>query len=182
MKRLLLLFLALVISSRVQATALGDLEVIPVPGWKSADTVASNQAEPSFPMLKFVPEDGRNAAIFISALPARVGELEINDLESLKEVNLAFARPYLPSPDARPAVTKLKIAGGLGVSITNEDPALVGKPVPPGEYRMATTATLLIGDQLVTCTIFHDERGSDAFQEAMEILLSVAPRQVNSVI
>jgi hypothetical protein len=182
MKRLLPHFLALVVTTGVHAAALGDLEVTPVSGWKSADAVQPNQPEPPFPTLKFVPKDGRNAAIYLSVLPAKVGGIEINDLESLKEINLLSARPYLPEPDARPPVTRLKIAGGLGVYITNEDPALVGKPVPPDEYRMATTATLLIGDQLVHCTIFHDERDSDDFREAMEILLSVAPRHTNSVI
>ena len=181
MNRLLTLLLALFALAQVHAANLGeDLEITPVPGWKSVDPYQSGQPEGPVPTLKFAPKDGRNAAIIISVLPARVPGLAVTDRESLEAFNLMSAQPYLPEPDALPPVTELRVDGGIGVSITNEDPALIGKPTPPDEYRMATTATLLLGrEHLIVCTIFHDQRDSTDFREAMKILLSVAPRRHN---
>jgi hypothetical protein len=185
MKKLcaLLLVGSLVVTSP-GADLLGDkLEVTPAPGWKSDDPAPSGWAQPPFPTLRYVPEDGRNAAILLSLLPVELADFTVSDEKSLEAFLLMAARPYLPSPDARPPVTKLKIADGIGAYLVNEDPALVGKPVPPGEYRFAVTAALVLDDRyLVHGTIFFDERDSADFKEALKILQSTIVRHSRSTI
>jgi len=175
MKRLAaLLLLSVFALARVHAEMLGhDVEVTAVPGWQSVEPLAPGQPKPPYPVLKFVPKDGRNAAVLLSLLPANVPGYEVTDLASLKGFNLVASRPYLPGPDARPPVTELKVHDGLGVSITSEDPALIGKAPPPGEYKIATTVSLLLGGKtLVHCTLFYDEKDSAEFQEAIKLVLS----------
>jgi hypothetical protein len=175
MKRLaLLLLLSCFTLARAHAEMLGaNVAVTAVAGWKRVDPLPPRQSAPPYPVLKFVPTDGRNAALLLSLLPANVPGYEVTDLASLKGFNLVASRPFLASPDARPPVTELAVPGGLGVAITNEDPALVGKAPPPGEYKIATTASLLLGGKtLVHCTIFYDERDSTELKEALKIILS----------
>jgi hypothetical protein len=179
MKRFaVILVLSCALLARVHAETLGrDVEVTPVPGWASVDPLAPGQPVPPYPVLKFTPKDGRNAAVLISLLPANVPGYEVTDLASLKAFNIVASRPYLPSPDARPTITELQIPDGLGVAITNEDPALIGKAPPPGEYKIATTVSLLLGGKtLLHCTVFYDEKNSEDFQEAMKLLLSATVR------
>lgn len=161
---------------RIHAGMLGpDIEVAAVPGWESVEPLPPGQPKPAYPVLKYVPKDGRNAAVLLSLLPANGPGYEVTDLASLKAFNLMAARPYLPRPDARPAATELKIPGGLAVYLTNEDPALVGKAPPPGEYKIATTVSLLLGGRaLVHGTIFYDEMDSPAFREALQLLRSLS--------
>ena len=179
MKRLLsALLLCCLALAPLRADPLGKtLEVVPTEGWKSVDASIPGEPLPPFPILKFVPKDGRNAAIFLSLVPANVPGYEVTDLDSLKRFTFNAAKPYLPDPSARPAVTELKVAGGIGISITNEDPALTGKPVPPNEYRIVTTATILLdGQYLIHASIFYDELDSREFKEGLKILLSVSAR------
>ena len=166
------------------AELLGNtIDVTAAQGWKSVSAVEPGQSAPPFPVLKYVPADGRNAAILLSLLPANAPGFEVTDLASLTRFNLIAARPFLPGPDAKPALTELKIPGGIGGYIVNVDPDLVGKPVPPNEYRIAATATVLLeGKHLVHCTIFYDEKDSADFKEALRILLSAGVHTPNSSI
>jgi hypothetical protein len=160
--------------ARGHAETLGrDVEITPAPGWTSVDPLPPGQPLPPYPVLKFTPRDGRNAAVLVSLLPANVPGYEVTDLASLKAFNIVASRPYLPSPDARPTITELKVPDGIGVAITNEDPALIGRAPPPGEYKIATTVSLLLGGKtLLHCTVFYDEKDSADFREAMQLLLS----------
>lgn len=175
MKRFATVFLlSCCMLARVHAEMLGpDVKVFAAPGWESVDPLEPAQAAPPYPVLKYVPKDGRNAAVLLSLLPADVPGYEVTDLASLKSFNLMASRPYLPETDARPAQIELNVTNGLGVLLTSEDPALVGKPVPPGEYRIATTVSVLLGGKsLLHCTIFHDEKDSADLKEALKIIRS----------
>ncbi len=177
MKRLaVFLLLSSLLLVRGHAEMLGHaVAVTPVAGWVRVDALPPGTPAPPYPVLKFAPKDGRNAAVLLSLLPADVPGYEVTDLVSLKGFNLVASEPFLPSRDARPPVTELNVPGGLGVAITNEDPALIGKAPPPGEYKIATTASLLLGGKtLVHCTIFYDERDSADYKEALKIVLSAA--------
>lgn len=179
MKRLAaILLLSCFALARVHAEMLGrEVEVIAAPGWESVAPLPPGQPLPPYPVLKFVPKDGRNAAVHLSLVPANVPGYEVTDLPSLKGFNLVASRPYLPGPDARPPVTELKVHDGIGVAITSEDPALIGKAPPPGEYKIATTVSLLLGGKtLVHCIVFYDEKDSADFQEAMQLILSAATK------
>jgi hypothetical protein len=182
MKRLVAaLLLSCLVLAPLRAELLGkNIDVTTIPGWKSVEPLEPGQPVPPFPVLKYVPVDGRNAAILLSLLPANVPGHEVTDLASLKRFNLLASTPYLPSPDTKPAAKELNVPGGIGVLITNEDPALAGKPVPPNEYRIATTATLLLdGQYLIHATLFYDELDSAEFTEGMKILLSAGAHTAN---
>jgi hypothetical protein len=185
MKRFLVFLL---LSSAALASARAELlgnvvDVLPPQGWKSVGAAEPGQPPAPFPVLKFVPEDGRNAAVILSLLPSNAPGYEVHDLASLTRFTLVAARPFLPSPDARPPLTELKVSGGIGGYIVNEDPALVGKPVPPDEYRIATTATVLLqGRYLIHCTILYDEQDSRDFKEGLKLLLSASVHAANSTI
>jgi len=159
-----------------RAESLGGVVEITAPAqWERVAPLPPGQPAPPYPVLKYVPKDGRNAAVLLSLLPADVPGYEVTDLPSLKGFNLVASRPYLSEPDTRPAQSELSVPGGLGVFLTNEDPALVGRPVPRGEFRIATTVSLLLGGKtLLHCTIFHDEKDSLDLKEAMKLILSAA--------
>lgn len=178
MKRLVAaLLLSCLVLVPLRAEMLGKvLEVTAAPGWKSVEPLDPGQSSPPFPVLKYVPADGHNAALLLSLLPANVPGHEVTDLASLKRFNRLASSAYLPDPKAAPAPTELKVLGGIGVYLNCEDPALVGKPVPPNEYRIATTATVLLdGQYLIHATLFYDELDSADFREGMKIILSTTP-------
>lgn len=174
MKRLVLLFLLASLSPLLRADTLGGvIRITPVPGWTQDEPLPPGQQEPPFPILRYVPKAGRNAALILTLLPNDVPGFTITNLASLKRFNLLSAQPYLANMDDTPPVTELEIPNGIAVCITNEDPALIGKPAPPGEYKIATTASVLLDRQFVIhCTIFYDEKGSEDLHQALQILRS----------
>jgi hypothetical protein len=179
MNRLLVvLLLSLFTAGTIRADHLGQsVEITAGPGWVSADPREPGQPAIPFPTLKYLPKDGRNASILLSLLPASLPGLVVNDLASLKKFNLMAARPYLASPNAVPPVTELKMSNGLAVAMSNEDPDLIGKPPQPGNYKIATTiSVLLAGKDLIHCTILHDAKDSTDYREAVQILLSATVR------
>lgn len=175
MKRLVTFALPFLIVLSVRADILGHaVEINPAAGWKSVDPREPGQAKVAAPTVKFVPKDGHRAALLVSLLPAQGPGFDVTDLASLRQFNLVSATPYLPTPDSKPTATEFTVARGLGVYVVNEDPALVGKPTPPNEYRTATTASILLGTQFVLhCTIFHEKIDSADFRQALQMLSSV---------
>lgn len=174
MRPLLALLFALVISLPSRADMLGQaVEVTPHPEWKSVEPGNPGEAPAPFPTRRYIPRNGRNATVLLTVLPNDITGFAITDLPSLKRFNLLSAQPYLPNPEAVPPVLELEIPNGIAVTITCEDPALVGKPVPPGEYRIATTASVLLGRKwVIHCTVYYDEKDSPELKEALDILRS----------
>jgi len=177
----LLLTLAALLPIRAETLG-GAIKITPVAGWSREKEEDTAQQEPRFPTLRFTPKDGRNAAIIITLLPSDAPGFTVTNHASLERFNLLSARPYIANPDEPPAPSVVDIANGIGVSITNEDPALIGKPVPPNEYRIATSVSLLLDRKyLIHCTIFYDEKDSADLHEAMDILLSATLKGTGSV-
>ncbi|HWA29390.1 MAG TPA: hypothetical protein VG734_27315 [Lacunisphaera sp.] len=173
MKILLLLFTFVAVTC-ARADQLGtDIKIIPTRGWIAEEAPRSEQSALAYPTLRYAPKDGRNASIILTLLPNNAAGFKVTNHASLERFNLLSARPYLSDQEEEPAPVVLDVANGIGVCITNVDPALIGKPVPPGEYRIATSASvLLVGKYLIHCTIFYDEKDSTDYREALEILLS----------
>ena len=168
----LLLTLAALVSLRAETLG-GVIKITPVAGWSRENPGEPGQQETRYPTLRFVPKDGRNAAIIIILLPSDAPGFTVTNHASLERFNLLSARPYIANPDDPPAPSVVEIPHGIGVSITNEDPALIGKPVPPNEYRIATSVSVLLDRKyLIHCTIFYDEKDSTELREALDILLS----------
>lgn len=173
MKRFTLLFLLAALVPLRADTLGGAIRITPVSGWVREEVPTPGKGEPSFPSLHYFPKDGRNASIILTLLPANVPGLTLDSVVALARFNLLLAQPYLANPEDTPPFTELEIPDGIAVCITNEDPALIGKPVPPGEYRIATSATVLLDRKyLVHCTIFYDEKDSPDLRQALQILLS----------
>lgn len=170
----LVFLLALAAFTPLRAEMLGGaIKITPVKGWVRESPGENGQAEPRFPTLRFVPKDGRNAAIIMTLFPVDAPGFTVNNHASLKRFNLMTAQPYVANADDPPTPSVVEIANGIGVSITNEDPALIGKPVPPNEYRIATSVSVLLDRKyLIHCTIFYDEKDSVDLHEALDILLS----------
>lgn len=181
MKSLVFLF-ALAAFTPLHAEMLGGvIKITPVAGWGRESPDEPGQAEPRFPTLRFAPKDGRNASIILTLLPIDTPGFTVTNHASLERFNLISARPYIANPDDPPAPSVVEIANGIGVSITNEDPALIGKPVPPNEYRIATSVSLLLDRKyLIHCTIFYDEKDSSELHEALDILLSATLKAASS--
>ena len=178
----LVCLLTLAALTPLRADTLGNvIKISPDSGWRQAESRPTGQEETPFPTLKYVPKDGRNAAIILTLLPSDAPGFTVTNHASLERFNLISARPYIANPDDPPVPAVLEIANGIGVSLTNEDPALVGKPVPPNEYRIATTVSVLLGRKyLIHCTIFYDEKDSSDLHEALEILRSAVVKGASS--
>lgn len=173
MKRSALFFLLATLVPLQADTLGGAIRITPVAGWIQQEAPTPAPEAPSFPTLHYAPKDGRNASIVLTLLPTNVPGLTITNVVSLARLNLLLAQPYLANPEDTPPFTELEIPDGIAVCITNEDPALIGKPVPPGEYRIATSASVLLDRKyLIHCTIFYDEKDSPELRQALQILLS----------
>jgi len=170
----LVLLLTLVVLTPLSAEMLGGvIKITPAAGWNRDNQGDAGPQENRFPTLRFVPKDGRNAAIIMTLLPSDAPGFTVTNHASLERFNLLSAQPYIANHDEPPAPNVVEIANGIGVSVTNEDPLLIGKPVPPNEYRIATSVSVLLDRKyLIYCTIFYDEKDSVDLHEALEILLS----------
>lgn len=178
MKRCSIICLALFAVVQVQAARLANIvEFTPPAGWVQADPNITDPRINPANTIKFVPADGRHAEVLLTLLMADNRGFPVKDLTSLQRFNLMSATPYLPTPGAKPPCHDLKVADGLGLYVTNEDPNLVGKPVPPGEFRIATTVSLyLAGKFLVHGTILYNQPDSAEFSQARQLIQSAKVR------
>ncbi len=178
----LVILLALAAFTPLRAETLGGvIKITPVAGWSRESLGENGQAEPRFPTLRFVPKDGRNAAVIMTLLPIDAPGFTVTNHASLERFNLISAGPYIANRDEPPSPSVVEIANGIGVSITNEDPDLIGKPVPPNEYRIATSVSLLLDRKhLIHCTIFYDVKDSVDLHEALDIILSATVKSASN--
>jgi hypothetical protein len=176
MKRLTLLVSLLLTTIIAHADRLGQEATITChPAWECESGQEPGASEKLLHTLKYVPKDGRNATIMLSIMPNDIPGSIVTDLDSLKRFNRMSASPYLTDVSNPPPVSTLKISNGIALAMTNVDPSLIGKPVPPGEYRIATVVSVLLGRKvLIHCTIYYDELDSTDYQEALQILQSAA--------
>lgn len=178
MKRCYFFCLALLAVVQVHAARLANIvEFTPPAGWIQADPkITDPRINPEL-TIKFVPQDGRHAEVLLTLFMADDPNFPVKDPASLQRFNLISAAPYLPTPSAKPPVHELKVADGLGIYITNEDPNLVGKPTPPGEFRIATTVSLYLADKfLVHGTILYDQLDSAEFSQARQLIQTAKVR------
>jgi len=171
MKPLLWLVLLLSFLSTGRAVILGyDVDFTPPDGWEQ---VKPDQSSP-FPTLKFVPKDGRNAAVFVTLIPPEL--MVVDDAASLAKFFQFLCIIYLPTPDAKITAKELKLPHGSGLYYSFEDPALIGKPVKPKDYKFATPVGLwLPPGRTIQATLFTDSLSSRDFTEGMQLLRSAVP-------
>ena len=171
MKPLLWLVLLLSFLSTSRAVVLGSAVDFTLPaGWEQ---VEPDQLSP-FPTLKFVPKDGRNASVLVTLIPPEL--MVVDDVASLAKFFGFLCQIYLPSPDAKITAKELKLQHGSGLYYSFEDPALIGKPVKPKDYKFATPVALwLPPGRTIQATLFTDSASSRDFTEGMQLLRSAVP-------
>ncbi len=164
------LCLWVLLASRVFADPLGDkVDIKPVANW----TLAPMDRTVPLPTLRYVPADGRNATVMLTLLPA--SRLGVVDAASLRQFHRKACVPFLPKPDSEVRQLDLNLPGVVGVYASFEDPSLVGKPSQPGNYKRTTSVSLFLShDVVVQATIFYDEPGSSAYNEAFSIVKSAS--------
>jgi hypothetical protein len=165
-------------SAPAHTVRLGNIIEFNVPaGWVQTNPQDPGEPAPPAPTIKFKRQDGRHLEILLTLFMSNATAPPVTDLASLKRFNLQGAAPVLPTPDAKPPAHDLPVADGIGVYVTCEDPKLIGKPVPPGEFRIGTVVSLLLSDKfLVYGMILYDEKDSAEFKQAMQLVGSARPR------
>lgn len=163
---LLLLLLAPWSLSPLRAETLGDvLEITPPPGWVH-DVKASRSPMPT---AEFRPKATEDRKILVTLLPSSV--VRVTDGKSLRRFLDLAAKPFLPRRDAKVEAKEIPGAKAPGFYATFEDPALVGKPARPGEYKVATEAVLFLApDYVVQTTIFSESTSSTAIDEGLQMM------------
>jgi len=141
---------------------------------RSSDAMAA----PGVPMMgqsaRYVPKNGGNDALLITVLT--VPEDNFKDPDSLKAmVEIATQQFVAGSVEGKADIKEFKFAGVSGFAATFTDANLVGKPSVKDDYKAMTSCFAYIGNQvLVTATIFTDEVGGGAYNEAVRVLKSIS--------
>jgi hypothetical protein len=164
-----LLLVALVAIMPVGASA-GDLlggaaEITPAKGW-----VATPARPARIPTLSYALAEGEDASMSISLF--RTADIGVHDSATLLEFHRRLCGEY---GDAKAVVplTRFQTAAGEGVSITYEDPSLVGKPVQKGEYRMATVVCTYLQPEFVTyATVFTNDSSGPVYETGLAMAKS----------
>ena len=124
-----------------------------------------------FPTDKYVPADGRNAALMITLIPIDVAG--ITDEASLNALYLRVWSSTVSASAGAPDLKTLSVVNGSGLYATNEDPTLVGKPPKRDDFKFATPMLLwLRPDILVQATLLTDTANGSDFTEGMQIVQS----------
>jgi hypothetical protein len=180
MRHLTLFLLVLVVLPKCRADDLGGVAgVTPAKGWVQVPARGPGDPPVEFPTLRYVPKDGRNAAVLLTLMPANL--TKATDLASLKAFLLRASEPMLPSPDFVPEVHELALAGGIGVYASFVDPSLVGKPPEAGNYKVATPVEVLLRNgATIHSTVFTDDAPGTDMSEALSIIQSAAPAKAEA--
>jgi hypothetical protein len=173
MKSFLWFAVLLSVAALARADSLdGKVDVTPLASWAQADAGVDGMAA-MLPTVKYVPRDGRNAALMLTVIPADAAK--VSDIASLRSLLRTVSGPMQPPSWTESEIKEFKTKGGRGVYASFEDPSLVGKPSKPGDFRFATLASVLLpGPVVVQATLFTDAADSADFREGMEIMQSLA--------
>ncbi len=142
--------------------------------WTSSDVAASAGMPAMGQNVRYVPKDGANEALLITVLT--VPDDNFKDPDNLKSmVEIATQQFVTGSVEGKADIKEFKFAGVAGFSATFTDANLVGKPSVKDDYKAMTSCFAYIGNQvMVTATIFTDEVGGRAYNEAVRILKSIS--------
>jgi hypothetical protein len=156
MKKLLLPVLLLVLGASVRAEVVdlrefGRLSFILDPSWR----VVSEDFGSSF-SIDLVSRENVNAVCEISIAYVPPGEFSTK--AQLRSRMIEICEPYArESVERRVTARELFMRAGFGFYSDFTDPALVGKPVERGNFKVRTIAMLRPNDQLgITVTLMSD--------------------------
>lgn len=177
MKHFLSLLSGLLVFSALRADVLGDaVDITPVAGWELADSRELRMPPIPFPTLYYVPKDGRNAKVLLTLIPNEIAK--VSDLASLKKFHRILSRLYLPTPDTEMTVIDRKLPQASLVYASFVDPKLIGKPAREGDFKVATSAAVLVnGGVMIHATLLTDTSEGSDFFEGLKIIQSAAPHK-----
>jgi hypothetical protein len=153
---------------RTFAATLGGLvDLTPSKHWKTTEA----KQPPGFPTIAFVPDDGRNAELLVTIVPTEVAR--VSDDVSLRAFHRRLCQPMMSSPHQVLTITDLKLANGIGVYATFEDPSLVGKPAKHGDYKFAIPVAVWLQSKITLhATLFTDSSTGAEATEGLQIIQS----------
>ena len=160
----------LILSARCLAAPADKLLLTKEPeSWKEVAAGGPGGDQAGFPTRKFVPADGRNAALMITLVGTLNGR--VPDLPVLKRLHTAACQRFLSSPDQQFAIKELQLPNGAGYYSTFEDPDLVGKPPVKDNFKFTSPCFILFKTgEVVNATFFADEKEGKSLPEAVAIL------------
>jgi hypothetical protein len=146
--------------------------VKPPKGWAQVDVALPGGGKPQFPTVAYAPTDHRNARVLLTIMGR--GDGRVSDVASLRKFHEIQRAIYMPKPPVPTAATEFKFANGIGLYSTFEDPTLIGKPAPPGEYKVVSPVAILLDSGIVLqVSIFTDELTGPTMSEALALVQSI---------
>ena len=126
--------------------------------------------------VRFVPRDGGNEALTITALP--VPDDRLAEKDALKALVEETTQQFVAdSVEKKTNLREVKFGGGSGYAVTFTDAKLVGKPSVHEDYKAMTSCFVYLGEHvMVAATIFTDDPAGKAYAEAQRILKSISLR------
>lgn len=127
-----------------------------------------------FETYRIMPPSDRNAILLISVLDK--DKHVFGESKFLQKLLRGDCTTYVNSPHELQAVEikELKLKSGIGFYANFVDPSMVGKPVRPGSYKVATPIILSLESKyLIKITLLCDEINSIDYRELMKIVHSI---------
>lgn len=171
--RLITHLLILFLPSVVFAAEPRPIEVALPPGWSEVSLTPqeSRNAGP-FLTLKFQYRAAHTGEIMITLIGDTHGKM--SDRAGLEQMHRMQAQQWQTSPDEKIDVKTLPIRAGIAIYSVHEDASLIGKPLPPDEWRVATPVAILLGSStLIHSTIFTNETSGAVLDGALQLVGSV---------
>lgn len=179
MKTMLNLLLALVLPAALSAETInlgaGRSARLNLPdAWKAAKVLQGLPENPAGPAnVRYVTKNGSNDAVLLSLIP--MADEQYADLAQLRALVKESTQQFADGSMERKANLKeIKVDGRTGFSCLFTDAELVGQPTKKDDYKTITSCFVYLGDNIMlAATIFSDDPGAKAYDEATRLLQSL---------
>jgi hypothetical protein len=92
---------------------------------------------------------------------------------SVNDLVQGVAKGYLPSAaEKQVKLQDLKSTNGVGSFVQFTDAALVGKPLPPDQYRTVTFGAIEVGNTFISFTVLANSFSQDSYKDVLKFLRS----------
>ncbi|HVZ65924.1 MAG TPA: hypothetical protein VG936_15265 [Lacunisphaera sp.] len=175
---LVLLFASLLASAAAARLELGAgkaLHYVVPDAWTEGDLPEGiDAAGATGHTVRYVTKDGSNDALLLTALT--VPDDRLRDPDALRAMAEMSVQQFVAgSVEGKAELKELRFAGVSGLAVTFTDANLVGKPTVKDDYKAMTACFAYLGNGVViTATIFTDDPGGRAYDEAMRVLRSLS--------
>jgi hypothetical protein len=118
------------------------------------------------PTILFTPAKGNDFEIMITTLWGKKGEQDFNSQDKVRTLLEQDSQKLLPTA----AETKIVLQEIRGVTHAGYYFSITDKASNPGEYRYMTRGFIGVGNLLLSVTILHRMKDSQAVQDGLSIL------------